>query len=196
MKVSPRPEPLVKHWFDVLPVKAQAPVHELCVLVQACDEELLRGVHWGNLVFSYRGRALLAISAHRTHVNLQVFNGTLLLPRFPMLLGSDKQAKHLKCRLGEPLNEELVQNLVRASLRLASARVPHFQEPEAATQAPLADAAACGWGTPTATVATTPIRPPVIISRVNRRRIVLPNEAAPAMAAQADSVEDEALGRS
>ncbi|MEJ7139255.1 DUF1801 domain-containing protein [Amphibiibacter pelophylacis] len=167
MKVSPRPEPLVKHWFDVLPLKVQAPVHALCALVQSCDDELLRGVHWGNLVFSYRGRALLAISTHRTHINLQVFNGSLLLSRFPMLLGSDKQAKHLKCPLGDPLDEALVCDLVRASIRLAGTRVPHFQEGATPIQAPDA-----GWSAPAGS------RPPVVISRVSRRRIVLP-QAAP-----------------
>ncbi len=51
---------------------------------------------------------------HKSHANLQVFNGALLSAQFPALEGTGKGARHLKFRYHVPVDAALVQSLVVA----------------------------------------------------------------------------------
>jgi hypothetical protein len=110
---------LIETWFDML-TPQQAPLaRALHAEVMAAQPALQPTVKWGNLVYMYAGINLLAIMAHKAHVNLQVFNGAALADRFPALEGTGKGLRHLKCRPGQALDQELVVELVNASVEVA-----------------------------------------------------------------------------
>lgn len=124
MRLPIRDHAIVQTWLDLLPAESAALAgHVQRVLLNAVPE-LTQAVKWGNLVFLYRGTHALAIAAHRRHVNLQVFNGASLAPRFVMLQGSGKEMRHLRLPIEVPLDASLVDALARACVALLPERPP------------------------------------------------------------------------
>lgn len=117
-----RPGALVATYFDTLAPAQSATARALQQAVLAAAPNLEQTVKWGNLTFITEGRNLLAIVAHKAHAHLQVFNGALLGHEFPQLEGVGKGIRHLKVRYSQPVNIELVQSVVRASVALGVRR--------------------------------------------------------------------------
>ncbi|HEY2976413.1 MAG TPA: DUF1801 domain-containing protein, partial [Burkholderiaceae bacterium] len=65
------------------------------------------------------GSNLLALMPHKSHLNLQVFNGAALAERFPQLEGTGKGLRHLKMRYGQEVDPDLIAALVNASVEIA-----------------------------------------------------------------------------
>ena len=120
MRSTIRSAALVEAWFDMLPPGQVALTRELQAAVLATAPQLQQAVKWGNLLFTHGGTHLLAIMTHKAHANLQVFHGAALAARFPMLEGTGKGLRHLRCRYGQPLDTEIVKALVLASLEVHS----------------------------------------------------------------------------
>lgn len=116
MRTIVRTAALVEAWFDTLAPEQQAVAHALRRTVLAAAPSLAQTVKWGNLVFVHVGTHALAIVCHRDHVNLQVFDGASIAVDFPMLDGVGKTMRHLRCRCGVPVDEELVSELTRACI--------------------------------------------------------------------------------
>lgn len=121
MRTIVRPAALLGAWFDTLREDQRATAHALREAVLAAEPGLEPSIKWGNLVFSRAGAHAFAIVVHKDHANLQVFNGTALRDRFPMLEGTGKGLRHLKLRYDEPVDAALVEVLVRASVALDAA---------------------------------------------------------------------------
>jgi hypothetical protein len=110
---------LVAAWFD-FQTPAQRELSEaLAAAVREAEPELVEGVKWGKLIFLFEGRMLLAISPHKTHVHLQVFNGSQLRGGFAPLDGTGPGARNLRCRLHQPLDAVEVEMVVAASVEHA-----------------------------------------------------------------------------
>jgi hypothetical protein len=118
MRTLLRPAAVIEAWFDMLPPGREAIARELQNVVMAAGPDLQQVVKWGNLVFSARGTHAFAIVPHKTHAHLQVFRGASLEMRFPELEGSGKGVRHLRFRYGQPVDDELVRDVVRAGLEL------------------------------------------------------------------------------
>jgi hypothetical protein len=114
MRTLVRTAALVESWFDLLPEAQRDTARELQAAVLRAEPRLTQTVKWGNLVFLQHGANAIAIVAHRTHANLQFFNGHVLAVQYPQLEGSGKGLRHLKMRYGEPIDGKLVGALVRA----------------------------------------------------------------------------------
>ncbi len=107
---------LIDTWFDTLRPEQRPLALGLQRAVLRAVPGLAQSIKWGNLVFSHDGAHALAIVTHKDHANLQVFNGARLAERFPMLEGTGKGLRHLKLRYRQPLDDGLVEALVRASV--------------------------------------------------------------------------------
>jgi len=118
MRTLIRSTALVDAWFDMLPPEQQDTAHALRDAVLAASPGLTMAVKWGNLVFSHEGTHVVAIVTHKDSVHLQVFNGMLLTERFPELEGHGKGLRYLRFRYRFPLDEELVYEVVQASVAL------------------------------------------------------------------------------
>lgn len=118
MRTLLRPAAIVDAWFDMLPPGREATMRELRALVMGTAPELQQVVKWGNLVFSAGGSHAFALVAHKSQAHLQVFRGHALERRFPQLEGSGKGLRHLKFRYGQPIDAELVREVVNAGLDL------------------------------------------------------------------------------
>ncbi|MCW7538681.1 DUF1801 domain-containing protein [Aquabacterium sp. A7-Y] len=116
MRTPVRPAALVAAYFDNLLPDERATAQALQRAVLDAAPHLEQSVKWGNLVFSAAGQHVMAIITHKTHANLQFFQGAALAPQFPQLEGSGKGVRHLKCRYRQPLDEALVRTLVQAAL--------------------------------------------------------------------------------
>ena len=110
---------LIDTWFDMLPVPQRAPARALHALVVESEPALAPTVKWGNLVYQLDGGHLLALAAHKAHLNLQVFNGAQLEASFPELEGTGRGMRHLKCRTGVAPDGVRIRALVRASAQAA-----------------------------------------------------------------------------
>ena len=106
--MDPRPALLA-----TLPPGAAATVAALDEVITATAPSLSVSVKWGNLTYAREGRNLLAIIAHRRHVNLQLWNGAGL-EGFG-LEGTGKAMRHLKLPLGGGIDRGAVAALVRAA---------------------------------------------------------------------------------
>jgi uncharacterized protein YdhG (YjbR/CyaY superfamily) len=109
---------LVDSWFDMLPPEQQDTAHVLRDAVMAAAPDLVLSVKWGNLVFSHEGTHVVAIVTHKDSAHLQVFNGMALTEQFPELEGHGKGLRYLRLRYRYPIDDELVRDVVQASLRL------------------------------------------------------------------------------
>jgi hypothetical protein len=116
-----RPAALIAAWFDTLREDQRETAQALREAVLRAGPGLEQSVKWGNLVFSHAGSHAVAIVIHKDHANLQVFNGALLLERFPMLEGTGRGLRHLKLRYRQPVDTGLVEVLVKASVALMAA---------------------------------------------------------------------------
>lgn len=113
---------LVDAWFDNLPSDAHRDIaRRLREVLLAAEPKLVPGLQWGNLMFAWERTHTVAIVAHRTHVNLQFFNGAQLSDRYPQLEGTQRGTRLLKCALRQPVDEELVTELVKASVAALAA---------------------------------------------------------------------------
>lgn len=117
-----RPSALVAAYFDTLQPEQAEAARAVQKAVLAAAPVLEQSVKWGNLTFMLRGRNLMAVSLHRHHVHLQFFNGALLAPRFEQLEGVGRGMRQLRWRYGQPLDQELVRELVVASVGAAQDR--------------------------------------------------------------------------
>jgi hypothetical protein len=118
MRTMLRSTALVDAWFDMLPPEQQEFAHLLRNAVVAAAPSLTMSVKWGNLVFSQDGTHVVAIVTHKDSAHLQVFNGTQLITQYPELEGHGKGLRYLRLRYRHPLDEELVREVVQASLAL------------------------------------------------------------------------------
>ncbi len=120
MRTMLRSTALVDAWFDMLPPEQQDLTHVLRDAVMACAPGLTMSVKWGNLVFSNEGTHVVAIVTHRDSAHLQVFNGNTLTAQFPELEGHGKGLRYLRFRYRYPIDEELVREVVQASLGISA----------------------------------------------------------------------------
>lgn len=118
MRTILRPAALIETWFDTLRADQQELARALRQRISAAAPDLAVSVKWGNLMFTYDGSHAVAIVMHRDHANLQVFNGALLVDRFPELEGTGKGMRHLRFRYRHPLDDDLVRQVVQACVEL------------------------------------------------------------------------------
>lgn len=118
MRTILRPAALIETWFDTLRADQQELARALRQRISAAAPDLAVSVKWGNLMFTYEGSHAVAIVMHRDHANLQVFNGALLVDRFPELEGTGKGMRHLRFRYRHPLDDDLVRQVVQACVEL------------------------------------------------------------------------------
>lgn len=116
MRSPVRPAALIQAHLDTLEPPQRELVEALQKLVLASAPTLSQTLQWGNIVFQRHGRNAIGIAAHREHVHLQFFNGQALAVQFAALEGRGRGLRFLKLRPGQPVDEELVGNLVRASI--------------------------------------------------------------------------------
>lgn len=116
MRTILRSAALIETWFDTLRPEQQELARELREAVTGAGAELAASVKWGNLMFTYEGTHAVAIVIHKDHANLQVFNGAMLIDRFPELEGTGRGMRHLKFRLRQPVDRELVRQVVLACI--------------------------------------------------------------------------------
>lgn len=123
MRTGPRSKALIAAWLDFQPAGQREVAQALRAAVREAEPGLDEIVRWGQLVFVWAGAPLMAIAPHRSHVNLQIFNGHALPDGLALLEGNGRGARSFKCRLNQPVDVVQVQMLVAASV----ARAP---EPE------------------------------------------------------------------
>lgn len=109
---------LIEAWFDMLPPVQQPSARRLQALVLAAAPSLGQAVKWGNLIFTVNHFHALAIAPFNSHVHLQVFRGAGMVHRFPMLEGTGRGLRHLKWRYSQPLDDELITELVHATVEM------------------------------------------------------------------------------
>ena len=113
-----RPAALIETWFDTLRPEQRDLARRLRELVLSAAPALASSVKWGNLMFTHEGTHAVAIVMHKDHANLQVFNGAMLVDRFPELEGTGRGVRHLRFRYRLPVDEELVRQVVQACVEL------------------------------------------------------------------------------
>lgn len=119
MRSAARPKALVSAWFDFLTPAQRNTCEALQAAVRAAVPDVGEAVKWGNLVFSVNDAVFAAIVPHKAHVNLQIFNGSLLPPGLPVLDGVGRGSRSLRCRLTQPVDTVTVEMVISASAALA-----------------------------------------------------------------------------
>jgi len=116
MRTLLRSGALIESWFDMLTDEQRPTARALHAAVTAALPQLHATVRWGNIVYQHEGLNALAIVPHRSHVNLQLFRGAALSPMYPQLEGSGKGVRHLKLRLNQPVDPDLIARISMAAL--------------------------------------------------------------------------------
>ena len=118
MRTILRSAALIETWFDTLRPDQRDLARLLRERVMAAAPELVTSVKWGNLMFTHEGTHAVAIVMHKDHGNLQVFNGAAMVDRFPELEGTGRGMRHLRFRYRQPVDEELIRDVVQACVQL------------------------------------------------------------------------------
>ena len=119
-----RPAAIVANYFDTLTPVQQVSVRALQQAVLDASALLEQSVKWGNLTFTLHGRNILAVAVYKTHLNLQVFNAAALSERFEQLEGVGKGMRLLKVRYGQPIDADLIGQIVQAAVEQVRADTP------------------------------------------------------------------------
>ena len=119
MRSNLRSSALIETWFDLLSAQQRDMARALHGAVLAAHPSFAPTIKWGNLVYMHGGSNLLALMPHKSHLNLQVFNGAALAERFPQLEGTGRGLRHLKLCYGHEFDAELIAAVVNASLEIA-----------------------------------------------------------------------------
>jgi uncharacterized protein YdhG (YjbR/CyaY superfamily) len=120
MRTPVRPAALVAAYFDNLAPEERETALALRDAVLAAAPQLTQAVKWGNLTFQLGGQSIISIVLHKSHAHLQFFNGAELAVQYTALEGTGKGMRHLKCRYRQPIDAEVVRDLVAASVDAAS----------------------------------------------------------------------------
>jgi len=115
-------QPLVEAWFDLLPAGQQPLARELHLAILALAPGLDQTVRSGHLIYGIERQHVLALAPHRQHLHLQVFAGSALVARFPMLEGTGPGLRQLRLRYAQPVDMALVHAIVAAAAQAAPAR--------------------------------------------------------------------------
>ncbi len=118
MRRPKRPAPLVDAWFDLLPPAQQPLARLLHGMVLDAAPQLVPAVRWGTLVYLGVGSALLTLAPQRTHLRLHVAQGAALAARFPELEGASPTARWLRLGYDDPVDRDLLRDLVHAAAAL------------------------------------------------------------------------------
>ena len=117
-----RPGAIVETWFEFLPEGQRRLCRALMAAVQAAGPDLLPVVKSGHLIFLQSGVHAVAIAPYSRLVHLQVFNGSAIATRFPMLRGCGPGLRQMHWRGGDEVDATLVQAIVRAALAALARR--------------------------------------------------------------------------
>lgn len=118
MRRPKRPAPLVEAWFDLLPAAQQPLARLLHGLVLDAAPQLVPAVRWGTLVYLGAGNALLTLAPQRTHLRLLLAQGAAVAARYPELEGASPTARWLRLGYDDPVDRDLLRELVRAAVAL------------------------------------------------------------------------------
>lgn len=124
MRSLMRPAALVANYFDTLSPAQVPTARALQQRLLMIAPELEQAVKWGNLCFMSQGRVLMAIVAHKAHAHLQFFNGALLAQDFKELEGVGHGVRHIKQRYSQPIDVDLITDLVHAAMALGPRAAP------------------------------------------------------------------------
>lgn len=117
-----RTSPLVDAWFDLLPPVQQPLSRALHKLLLELGPQLMPAVKWGTMGYMQDESMVIALAPHRVNMQLQIAQGAQLQLRFPELEGTARMQRHLRLRWTKPMDEELVRDLVKATLALPPPR--------------------------------------------------------------------------
>ncbi|HMM84222.1 MAG: DUF1801 domain-containing protein [Gammaproteobacteria bacterium] len=125
MRRPKRAAPLVDAWFDLLPAAQQPLARLLHGLVLDAAPQLVPAVRWGTLAYLGTDAALMTLAPQRGHLRLHLAQGATLAARFPELEGPSPTARWLRIGYDDPVDRDLLRELVRAAVALdASPRDP------------------------------------------------------------------------
>jgi hypothetical protein len=96
----------------VIPEPQRSVVVALRALVREAAPGLQESVKWGKPVYGRGTANLLSLIAHKSHVNLQLFNGATLPDPDGLLEGTGKGLRHVKCRSVDDVARPGVRALV------------------------------------------------------------------------------------
>jgi hypothetical protein len=125
-----RSHALVAAWLDFLTPaqRALALVLQTAVLEGAPEAQQI--VRSGKLVFAVEGELMLALSAHKTHLNLQFFQGECLPAELGPLDSAKRGQRNWRCPLGQATDAVRVAMLVAAAAQLARAQAARRPPPD------------------------------------------------------------------
>ena len=95
----------------------RAVARELCRIARAVRPPLTERLLWGNPVWSGHGR-VLCLQIYDDHVNLGLWRGAELVPRFPEIEGTGKSLRHVKVPTDAAARAPSLVAIVRAAVAL------------------------------------------------------------------------------
>jgi hypothetical protein len=112
-------------FFAKQPAPVRAILDPLRALIEAEAPDADASIKWGNPFFTLRGEMMLAISAHKAHVNLILAGppGTYRDPK-GLLEGEGKTGKHLKLLVGQPVPTADARGFIQTAVARARKAAP------------------------------------------------------------------------
>lgn len=91
--------------------------HALCQEIRALGPHLQESVKWGAPNWSGAGR-VFNLMVYDDHVNLGLWRGAELAPRFPRIEGTGKSLRHVKFQNARQVATPEVREILRAAIAL------------------------------------------------------------------------------
>lgn len=109
---------ILADYLATAPAELRPLVRALDAIVRKAAPKLTPSLKWGNLTY-HAEKNLIAIVAHRKHVNLQLWNGAALKDPKGLLEGAGKTMRHVKVASTADLDAKYLTGLVKQVVKLA-----------------------------------------------------------------------------
>ena len=118
-------DPAIDAWFDDRDNELGAIARQWFEVMRDCGDEVRELMHDGCPTACLGDAAFAYVNVFTSHVNVGFFQGSVLHDPSGLLQGTGKFMRHVKLRLGEPIDSAALRTLIEKAYEDIKARVEH-----------------------------------------------------------------------
>ncbi|MCG8577624.1 MAG: DUF1801 domain-containing protein [Flavobacteriales bacterium] len=105
----------VKNYVEGLETGQKELINVFREAVLSTDDRMKEGIKWGSVAF-FNQKNICGFRVAKAHVTLLFMEGAFLNDTFGILQGDGAKARTYKVKLGDEINREAIQSLVKEAL--------------------------------------------------------------------------------
>jgi len=116
-------DPAIEAWMNAHGGELGAMARRWFAVMRQCGDEVRETLHDGSPVACFGDVPFASVNAFRAHVNVAFFQGATLRDPAGLLEGEGRFMRHVKLRVGTPVDEAALTRLIETAYGEMKARV-------------------------------------------------------------------------